>query len=936
MTTYSPNYAFPNVSVTEDVIGPVSFNPGFRNTIGVVGQFSSGPAGAIPISSRNDLISIYGEDDSPGSVFIRTAMQQGATNFVVSRVLPTSSPSTGLLFLQSGTNPSFNEGATALSNNRTVGLTLKLSYISTPNYFGGSYFGAPITVANTPLNLPGFDGLANYDFTIKDRIDNSTITSTPVTVSISALLTETTSSIRKVTVTGPTAAAFLTAAIPGTVLNTTAVGITFANPNGNGLQVLTYPVLESAGVWSILVKGSVTGSLSSTTACTVDAATSSGIYFILSYNSRTNNTDLLPSNLIRNVVYDNGTIADGFMLVQATNKAAQSLKLLSLSSGLYSEVTPNINIGIGDNSIADPTELVLGSIFTISFVQSIITVGETNSSATGFPNTPKSFIFNYSTTDILSDLQSAISSSASAARLVNDFSIGLSSNVSLNTQSLPYTLSIVSQFVGEEANRIYLNLDRTYGGVSAPNDVLFGSSGIYYNTNIPFTGGTNPLKYAGLHLYDALGNPCVFIQALSAGVKGNNIKVTVVPQTKGQFRLDVTDTNVYTNGLTGKTETYILNNNTVNPTTGFYNQTIDSSLIRAYYMPVALTGSLSLVNRIVLNSTPQRTAPALEVLSLSADINNPLHPSHRGNAYLKNLFLTGGFEPVIDSNYPLHNDYLNAVYALENADVAFIATDSTYVTDSRYDSVHAEMIAQAERSTTVNGIRIAVLACPPSMTKNRVGLIKNGVSSSRVVFVAGWSTFSNSGTLGFNSVSPAGIYTGKLATIPPHISPASISEAGSLNAIVTLDHSSNPELLNEFSLHGVDALYYDTGSKSYKILNGLNSAVSTSDQYISIRRQADHIISNLYTNLQWARSAVNNAALRTKVASACDTFLDSQKTQGRISGYTATVADSSNNTALSISQGQLNIRIVWTPVYPADYIRVNVIRDITAELTLSL
>lgn len=935
MPIYSPNYAFPNVSVSEEIIGPVSFNPGFRNTIGVVGRFTSGPSGAVRINSRDQLISIFGEDESSGSVFIRTAMQQGATDFVVSRVLPSNKPADALLFLQAGVNPSINEAVTASSDNRTVGVTLKLSYISTPRSVGGSFLGAPVNVDKAALTLPGFEGLANYDFTVRERVDNATIVSTPVTAAVDALITETTTSIRKITVTGATAAAFVANAKPGTVLNTAAVGITFTNADGAGLKIITYPVLESAGVWSVLVKGSVAGPITATTACTIDAAAVSGVYFIASYNSRTSLSDLLPLSFLRNVTYANGYIADGFLVVKATDKASQSLKLINLSGGLYTEVDPNVKIAVGDGNTVTPTELVLGSIFTVSFIQATVTVGETNLLATNFPNTAKAFGFNVSASEILLQLQAAISASPTAARLINEYNIGLTTDASLNTESLPHTLTLKTGFYGKEANRVYFNLNRTVGG-GTPTDVLFGAAGVYYGTDIPFANGADTLTYASRYFYDSIGNPSILVQAVSAGNRGNNIKVTVTPDVRGQFRLDVKDTNVYANGLTGKTETYILNNSSVDPTTGFYNETIDSTLIRVFYLPVSYRGSISNVNAVTLNATPQRVAPPLSVLSLSSNLDNPLHPSHRGITYLKDLSLTGGSEPIIDANYPLENDYLNAVYALENADVAFIAADTIYTTDSRYNSVHAELIAQAERSTTVNGLRVAVLACPPRMTKGRVRLIRNGVNSSRVIFVAGWSTFSNSSAGGFNSVSPVGHYLGKLATIPPHISPASVSEAGSLNGIVTIDHDSNPDLLNEYSLNGIDAIFLDSGSKSYKVLNGKNSGINSNDQYVSIRRQADHIISDLYVNLQWARSAVNNESLRSRVASACDAYLDSQRSQGRISGYVATVVDKSNNTNKTISQGQLNIRIVWTPVYPADYIRVNIIRDVTAEFTLSL
>lgn len=935
MAQYSQNYAFPNVSVTEDIIGPVSVNPGYRNTIGVAGVFSKGPTGAVFLNSRQEIRDIYGEDSSPGSIFIRTAQQQGATDFVISRVLPSARFSQGLVYLQAGVNPSISEAVTASADNRTVGLKLKLNYIGSPFVSAGVFLGTKVSVDKTSLNIPGFEGAASYDFTVRERIDNATVTPTSVTVTLPTVTTEALTSIRKITVTGTTAAALIAQAKPGEVLTTAEAGITFASASGANLEIISYPKLESTGVYSLLVKGSITGTLAATTVCSIAAYAGTGVYFILSYSSRTPTSDLLPSDFVRNVTYENGIIADGFMVVKAVDTASQSLKLLTKTlAGVYGQVEPNILIAVGDNTQVGATELILNSAFTISFIQANVEVGENDPTTLNFPNTAKAFGYNLSASEILYELQAAISGSSAASRLVNDYTIELNKDTALNTESLPYTLNIKSGFTGLEANRIFLNLTRTVGG-GTPQDVLFGANGMYYGTNIAFTNGFDTLKNADLYLYDSLGNPLVWIQSLSAGNAGNNIKVSIKPDIRGQFRLDVFDNNISADGLVGKSETFVLNNFSVDPATGFYTETINSTLIRAFFIPVSKTGSLSGVSSIVLNSTPQRTAPPLSILALSSDLSNALHPSHRGAAYLQNLFLKNGGEPNL-GNAPAEADYITAVRALENSDCAFIAVDNLFVTDSLYQGVHAELISQAERSTTSNGLRVAVLACPPRMTKGRVRLIKNGVNSARVIFVAGWTTFSSSLNNGFNNVSPTGHYCGKLSVVAPHISPASISEAGSLNGIISVDHLSNPDYLNELTINGVDAIFYDTGSKSYKILNGRNSNTNTSDYYISIRRQADNLIQDLYVNLQWARSAKNDKSLRDRVASSVDTYLDTQRAEGRISGFVPTVCNGSNNTNLTIPKGELNIRIVWTPVYPADYIKVNIIRDVTAELTLAL
>jgi phage tail sheath protein FI len=57
---------------------------------------------------------------------------------------------------------------------------------------------------------------------------------------------------------------------------------------------------------------------------------------------------------------------------------------------------------------------------------------------------------------------------------------------------------------------------------------------------------------------------------------------------------------------------------------------------------------------------------------------------------------------------------------------------------------------------------------------------------------------------------------------------------------------------------------------------------------------------------------------------------------GAIYRYAPTVCNRSNNTVADMSQGILNIRITITPVYPADFIRVSLINDITENFNLTL
>ena len=68
--TYTQQYSFPNVSVRETIIGPTQFTSTWRNVIGVAAPFTKGPL-LSKISSRQELVSLYGEDNALGSIALR-------------------------------------------------------------------------------------------------------------------------------------------------------------------------------------------------------------------------------------------------------------------------------------------------------------------------------------------------------------------------------------------------------------------------------------------------------------------------------------------------------------------------------------------------------------------------------------------------------------------------------------------------------------------------------------------------------------------------------------------------------------------------------------------------------------------------------------------------------------------------------------------------
>ena len=127
-------------------------------------------------------------------------------------------------------------------------------------------------------------------------------------------------------------------------------------------------------------------------------------------------------------------------------------------------------------------------------------------------------------------------------------------------------------------------------------------------------------------------------------------------------------------------------------------------------------------------------------------------------------------------------------------------------------------------------------------------------------------------------------------------------------------------------------LFFDKPTNSIKFLNGRTTAKDLNNRWVSIRRQSDHLIMTLFANLQWARSSPNNSEIRARVAAACDAILKSELRRGAISGANPTVINSSD--PLRIAQGYMDIIIEWSPVFPADYIDVNITRSISSSFSL--
>jgi len=89
---------FPNISFDESDVGPRPVAPVSFARIGVVGEFTKGPNNQfVLVDTPENLAKIFGTDTKNGSIAIQTAMDQGARDFGVRRVMGQARPATGYL-----------------------------------------------------------------------------------------------------------------------------------------------------------------------------------------------------------------------------------------------------------------------------------------------------------------------------------------------------------------------------------------------------------------------------------------------------------------------------------------------------------------------------------------------------------------------------------------------------------------------------------------------------------------------------------------------------------------------------------------------------------------------------------------------------------------------------------------------------------------------
>ena len=632
--------------------------------------------------------------------------------------------------------------------------------------------------------------------------------------------------------------------------------------------------------------------------------------------------------------YDNFNIDSYFLVNEDSGGVYRTFNFHELSTSGISLTEPTkLNTGgLGieilwgtENEVKLPLEE--GGQFFVPFAKTSVLVG-----AKTF--TQDSYQDGSTLVEVVQDLKTAIESNNTASALVKV--------TELNDVSFSPSITIVSFIEGEQANRISWKLQKYE---TAPiQDAVLNSPQGEYNKYYNFTGASDGAQFASRDLYAADGTLLWKLIALTPGEPGNNLKYSIrdqkVNRNFGSFLLEVQDLNI--NSVTADSKKiFIVDSGNIDTNTGRSLAFSSSSSTQAYFIPAvrlsaAQTSIDTTTTKRVFKLTPQRLAPPLEAISRVFSTGLTSFTA-QGLSTLKNVSLTGGSDTSSDSTKATANlvsGLIKAIKQLEDYNIAVLALPGITYGDPTFQPVFDAAKASVEKSTAESGLRTAVFELPANISPERAEIFREQLNSERVVLVAGRQLMRTLSSQLIPNVGSSGSYIGYNYTRSPHISPAASFSGNLVRGVSSVDTKTNSEYLDKMAIGGVEVLVNDQNAGGFRFSNGLTTKEHPVYRYASIVRLLDQVKSDLYINLQWVRSRPNNALLQSDAATACDAYLQTKFQAGWFTRLSPTICSSVNNTQQDQLAGRLNIRIRFTPTFPADRIFVDSVLDLTEDFSL--
>jgi hypothetical protein len=426
----------------------------------------------------------------------------------------------------------------------------------------------------------------------------------------------------------------------------------------------------------------------------------------------------------------------------------------------------------------------------------------------------------------------------------------------------------------------------------------------YYNSSF-MKGGEDGPRRAFRDFYTLSGIPILRLIATSEGAWGNSIRVTIYPIDRERFRLTVIDLNKDNYDPPITDESYVVSFSGTDAS-GNINVLNESKHVRGIFLPKALNRDSYNVG--LLLKSPMRLAPPDRSVY---DAEDPKHTTYFGSERLKNVSLEDGY----DGPKPDEEDYLRSFKILRSQPVHIILAPGQYESNV----IRSALIAQAESSTELEGLRIAIINAKPNLTPEQAKLETIGYESTRAVMVAGWSTYAGQPNAPRFGLSPDAVYAGKLSTIPFFVNPNARSSAGPIFGVSEIDTIPYASLshLQIFTDAKLEIASLDPALLSFNFINGRTLSSNTAWDKINIRRTYDMIRMDLFQSLQQYKSEPNTALLRRQIATSIDAYMSTRARNGEITNYRPTSV-----IAADVTTGVLDVYVSFLPLYSADYINV--------------
>ena len=166
---------YPSIVFSERVLSSPPPQQRWRNRIGVASTFSKGTDRPTNIDSVQEFSALYGLDNTPGSIFVQQAVQNGQSSFTIARASASANAATAQIDVSTG-NPSFapTVGYQVVGNSflpsthRAIGHEFEIDYLGDVIEFNSSY--SRIKTRKSKVLHPTFTGLGRFNFHVTQAV----------------------------------------------------------------------------------------------------------------------------------------------------------------------------------------------------------------------------------------------------------------------------------------------------------------------------------------------------------------------------------------------------------------------------------------------------------------------------------------------------------------------------------------------------------------------------------------------------------------------------------------------------------------------------------------------------------------------------------------------------------------------------------------------